>query len=300
MIVYVCNKCNKKYDEKIYYQSEKCPICHSYLKMQVADSKTEYGKKEVEDHDSGGEKSSMVVKRRTTGDNADSGDDVKRGFEHKPFVKRKKEEEPAEENVVEDKNKQKQEENKNCLEGKIISAVSDTNFKRYFWTKLYDKFFLKQHVNDILNTVIVRCKDSNGREHDERVIWYGVTKGGIGELRTGMDFRAEGRFNKNNEFIAYKIVTDQKAVVSVKNECMDVVYLFIPLLVAVLLLYSKNIMTILNSVNLCKILYGFFVPVILSISGMFWLLRKTRRTFFQKCKWGILLGIILNIILLAM
>lgn len=282
MVCYVCNKCDKNFTESDYYKSEKCPLCHSYLKVKtIVEKGCDMNKCETNEKKVPSSYGEQEANRKS-------------------LVKRKKEpSKNVEPQTTCDTNpsNEKTKTQEKVLEGKIVSAVSDANYNRYFWTKLSDKYFYGQRVNNMLNTVIVRCKDTTGVEQDERIMWYGIIKGGIGELRTGMDIRAEGKFNQNNEFIATNIVTDTKAKVCMKYEIGDVIAVLFPLILALAFWSGKEMYGLVQTFNLCHVVYGLVLPISIGFSGTFLLMKNSRKSFWKKCKWGLLAGVMLRIIL---
>lgn len=280
MVGYVCNKCNKNFTESDYYKSEQCPLCHSYLKLKVIIDKNS--------DMNGCETKEKKFSPSYGGQEA----------ERKVLVKRKNEpSKNVEPRTIRDINPSNEETKAKVLEGKIVSAVSDANFKRYFWTKLFDKYFYGQRVSNMLNTVIVRCKDTTGAEQDERVMWYGIIKGGIGELRTGMDIRVEGKFNKNEEFIAKNIVTDTKAKVGMKHEIGDIVAILFPLILALMFWSGKEMYGLVQTYNMCHVVYGLALPISIGFFATFLMMKNSRKSFWKKCKWGLLAGVMLRIVL---
>lgn len=280
MVGYVCNKCKKKFTESDYYKSEKCPVCHSYLKLKtIADKNLELNNCETKEKKVPPSYGGQEVVRKSL---------VKRKNEQSRNVETK---------IISDTGREQTKINATVLEGKIVSAVSDSNYKRYFWTKLSDKYFYGQRVNDMLNIVIVRCRDAAGVEQDERVIWYGIIKGGIGELRTGMDIRIEGKFNKNDEFIATNIVTDKKARVCMKQEFGDIVYLLFPMIFALMIWVGKEMYELLQTAAMCHVLYSLLFSISIGVLGVFLVMKNSRKSFWKKCKWGLLAGVMLRIVL---
>lgn len=290
MIVFRCPDCGRIYREKP--EKEKCYECGIYLSVVVqedtfggsdATSEPEVQKSEAQEPDP---VSSIATKE------ADK--DGQEGHFHTPLniygsrrlntqQQRKKEEAVPSKNADDTTTA----EEKNYIEGKVVSATRDDNFKRLPWIKLADKYLYRLRVSDIQNTVCIRGYYEDGNIFNKSIIMYGNIKGGIEVIRTGMNVKAYGKENNRDEFMAYKMICNDSFTVKIGNEISDYIYLGLPLWI-VLGVFAASWFSII-------------VPFIFIFCICMYLSRgKGRRPLFNRIKISIIISVVVELLWLVL
>lgn len=280
MLVYKCPKCGITYSKKDVSPNGMCFSCDTYLKIiNIRNENKNIENQTDHEHVQTGRKSSVGRVRRTT--------EEKRVHE-----------------VAEDKSKtihleERHVANINEIAGTIISAISDTGFRRLPWEKMYDKYFYSQSVNDNQNSIYVRCIDESGKITNKTIIMYGQIKGGIGIFRTGMKIRGEGRYNRKNEFVARRLIIENSINISIRTELTDVIYCLSPLIVVIILVFVINLVGTLQQIISYQDMQRLLVGVVGIFAISFYVIgRFVRLPIGARIRRSIWISIILGLILL--
>lgn len=297
MLVYRCPECGGIYDKKSVSQNELCPSCGVYLK--IVNIKREEGIQQDNQQTVSGNVGRVAAVGRVQKEVNERSyeplkcDEISNETAIKEVVTRNFENEER----YESKNFQYESISDNQIEGTVVNATNDTEYHRFPWEKLYDKYFYAQKVSDSQNSIYVRCMNSDGSISNKTIVMYGQIKGGIGIVRTGMRIKGEGKFNRQNEFMAKNIIIEDSINVSTRTEIQDILYLISPLLLffSIFLLFNfmKMIQGIATSTYLKWILIsivGIFV-LVYSVIGKVW-----RAPVINRIRTSMWISIILGII----
>lgn len=265
MLVYRCPRCGNEYTKDMVSKSEVCPFCDANLKIiNISDENDASSMKKYQTTQYSNFSSSVGRVGRVREVMDDSSFAKNEVFKLDQLFSKENEEkyidEPAiienKKNNINNHNNENYINNKkfenfnitvfdeNHIEGTIISTIENVGYRRFLWEKIIDRYFYSQHVNDTQNTIYVQCMDQNGNISNKKIFFYGQVRGGIGIFRTGMRIKGEGRYNRQNEFMAKSLVVDDNIIVRFRTEAADIMYFLSPLLF-VLLIY-----TLFNAVNL--------------------------------------------------
>ncbi len=261
MLVYKCPVCGAVYTKNKVPQDEMCVSCDSYLKVvNIKEDKGNTHKPVIQDDSRVGRQTSVGRVRNVLADERE----LKKNDVPITEIVSKGSTQSVEPKQTDfqyiDSNRN--EENNNYIEGTVISAVSDAGYRRLPWERLVDRYFYSQNVNDMQNSIYVRCVDSNGVVTNRTIIKYGQIKGGAGIFRTGMKIRAYGKTNGKNEFVAKSIVLENQINVSTRTEVGDVLYCLSPLLLGLVCFLVINITSVFKGILSSQYIKWYFLCLI--------------------------------------
>lgn len=157
----------------------------------------------------------------------------------------------------------------NYVSGKLI-GVSESNYRRIWIRKLYDKIVYNQRMSDVVNCVIVRTKVRPDYIVDTHMYVYGKLGSGVSELKVGSNVSGYGKFDSKNRFLINQLVCDDVKI-DVQLEWNDISWWLTPLLfIVLLLLFPVLINGILNN----EMLNDLFSQFLLLFLGGFAIIKK--------------------------
>lgn len=297
MLVYKCPICGSIYTKNKVPQDEMCVSCDSYLKVvNIKEDNGNTHKPVIQDDSRVGRKTSVGRVRNVSINERESEKNDVSNTEIVSEQSTKSVESEQTEFQYIDSNRN--EENNNYIEGTVISAISDTGYRRLPWERLVDRYFYSQNVNDMHNSIYVRCVNRNGVVTNRTIIKYGQIKGGAGIFRTGMKIRAYGKTNWKNEFVAKSIVLEDQVNVSTRTEVGDILYYLSPVLLGLVCFLVINITSVFKGILSSQYIKWYFLCLIGTyIVSFFAIGRVVRLPIINKIRSCIWISIIIGSIL---
>lgn len=181
------------------------------------------------------------------------------------------------------------------IQGRVVGCSTDSAYHRIFIRKIYDRFVFGQHMSDICNTLIVRCKNGDFFT-DYHVYVYGKLAGGMSEVKVGSKATIYGKSDSKNRYLARKMQIDGVEI-SIQNEFWDFGVWLVLLCCLLLLCGGKSL---INSLHIDKY---FAIKELLfflaGVSGTLKLQKKMCRyyvPFSKRIKRAFFVGVFLMII----
>ena len=105
------------------------------------------------------------------------------------------------------------------IQGIVVGCSTDSAYHRIFIRKIYDRLIFGQHMSEVCNTLIVRCKNGDFST-DYHVYVYGKLAGGMSEVKVGSKATIYGKFDSKNRYMAKEMQIDGVGI-AIQNEFWD-------------------------------------------------------------------------------